>query len=187
MKYLALSKKFNATKTIDNYNNVVGLPYTILQVKREHEFGVIEIGVRHSVEMQFLSKLAKVKYAVITNIGSAHIGFFKSKTNTMYEKLHIIDYFDKDSILFLNGDDKLLRSLNYELKDIKKIWYGTHDYCDYRAQNIHLLKNGTTFECLMHNVCKKVFIPTVWTKYGSKRCCCTSSSSQFKRRFRLRD
>lgn len=40
MIYLALSKKFNATKTIDNYNNVVGLPYTILQVKREHEFGV---------------------------------------------------------------------------------------------------------------------------------------------------
>lgn len=61
--------------------------------------------------------------------------------------------------MFLNGDDKLLRSLNYELKDIKKIWYGTYDYCDYRAQNIYLLKNGTTFECLMHNVCKKVFIP----------------------------
>ena len=73
-----LSTKYNVLKTEGNYNNHIGLPLTILKLK-EHNAMVLEMGMNHLNEITLLSKIAKPTIAVITNIGTAHIGNLGSR------------------------------------------------------------------------------------------------------------
>ena len=73
MIYSVLSQKYKTLKTEGNFNNDIGLPLTILKL-REHEVAVIEMGMNHKREISKLTKIAKPQLAVITNVGTAHIG-----------------------------------------------------------------------------------------------------------------
>lgn len=100
----------NPFKTPGNLNSDIGLPLTLLSMKDE-KIAVIEMGINAKGEMAKLAEIARPKYAVITNIGNAHIENFKTKENILSEKIQITNCFDKDSVLFINGDDELLRKL----------------------------------------------------------------------------
>ncbi len=73
-----LSKKFKVLKTMGNYNNEIGMPLTILGLTDE-EIMVLEMGMNSFGEISKLSKIAKPDVAVITNIGTAHIGMLRFK------------------------------------------------------------------------------------------------------------
>ena len=68
-----LSQKFSVLKTQGNYNNEIGLPLTILQIRKDHEIAVLEMGINDFGEMHRLSKIAKPDYCLITNIGECHL------------------------------------------------------------------------------------------------------------------
>ena len=68
-----MAKKFNVLKTLGNYNNQIGLPLTVLRLKDENVM-VVEMGMNMPNEISTLSKIAKPTIAVITNVGTAHIG-----------------------------------------------------------------------------------------------------------------
>ena len=102
-----------------------------------HEAAVIEMGVSENGEMTRLADIAKPKYAIMTNIGMSHISQFKKKENTRKEKLNIINHFDEDSVLFVNGDDELLNTISKD--DLVKgriVRFGIGEHCDYRATDI---------------------------------------------------
>ena len=69
----ALSPYFKVQKTIGNFNNQLGLPITILQLDEDTEISVLEMGMSGFGEIEFLTKLARPHYAIITNIGEAHM------------------------------------------------------------------------------------------------------------------
>ena len=71
-----LSKKYKVLKTIGNYNNEIGLPLTILSLTDE-EIMVLEMGMNSFGEISVLTNIAKPDVAVITNIGTAHIGLLR--------------------------------------------------------------------------------------------------------------
>ncbi|BBF43031.1 UDP-N-acetylmuramoylalanyl-D-glutamyl-2,6-diaminopimelate--D-alanyl-D-alanine ligase [Lachnospiraceae bacterium KM106-2] len=107
----ALSTKFDVLKTAGNMNSQIGLPLTVLRIMNYHEAAVIEMGMSEEGEMEKLAYMAKPDIAVMTNIGVSHIGQLGSKENIRKEKLNIIDQFDENGLLYVNGDDELLREV----------------------------------------------------------------------------
>ena len=84
-----MSQKYKTLKTEGNNNNNIGLPLTILRLQDE-EVAVIEMGMNHFGEITYLSKIAKPDIAVITNVGTSHIGNLGSRENILKAKLEII-------------------------------------------------------------------------------------------------
>lgn len=119
-----LSPYFNVRKTEGNFNNELGLPLTILSLDRETEFAVLEMGMSAFGEISFLSKLAKPDYAVITNIGEAHMQDLGSREGIAKAKLEIIDGLAKNGKLFFDGDEPLLQALTKKEKVISTISFG---------------------------------------------------------------
>ena len=114
-----LSEKYKVIKTIGNFNNEIGLPITIFNIDETTEVVVLEMGMNHMGEISRLSKIARPNYAVITNIGVAHIENLGSQENIFKAKSEIMDYLAADGKVYLNGDDDFL--LRY--RDRKNVTY----------------------------------------------------------------
>ena len=136
--YSVLSKKFNILKTDGNYNNNIGLPLTILKLK-DHNMMVLEMGMDKFGEIEYLSNIASPTHAVITNVGTAHIGNLGSRENIMKAKLEIISGMNKDGKLYLNNDNDLLNEHLDKIKEkINVITIGIDNNSDYMATDIIL-------------------------------------------------
>ncbi len=105
-----LSGSFRVLKTQGNLNNQWGLPLTLLELKKEDEVAVVELGINHPGEMEWLSEIARPDVAVVTAIGEAHLGFFKNRRHLAVEKLKIAAHLRKGGTKILNADDTLLRT-----------------------------------------------------------------------------
>lgn len=140
----ALSARFRVYKTQGNHNSQVGVPITMTELSKEDEIGVIELGMSEPGELTVIARLAAIEMAVITNIGVAHIEQLGSKENIYREKLTIQDGLSEGGILFLNGDDELLKETKAR-EGFRTIYYGTGENCDYRAVDIRLEDGYPTF------------------------------------------
>lgn len=96
-----LSRSFNVSATQGNLNNHIGVPLTILATTPEHTAAVWEMGMNHSGEIAPLCEIARPKYGIITNIGSAHIEFMKTREAIAEEKGMLGRALPADGILFL--------------------------------------------------------------------------------------
>lgn len=105
-----LSKKYQVLKSEGNKNNRIGIPQTIFGLNSKFDCLVLELGMNHFHEIEQLSNLVKPNIAVITNIGSAHIGNLGSKQNILKAKMEILSGMT-GGILFVNGNDPLLKKL----------------------------------------------------------------------------
>lgn len=106
-----LSEKYQVLKTIDNYNNEVGVPLTLLQIREEHEAAVIEMGISDFGEMHRLSKMVRPTICVITNIGQNHLITLKSREGIFKAKTEIFDFMKEDADVCLNGEDDKLSTI----------------------------------------------------------------------------
>ena len=104
-----LAAKYNTYATSGNHNNHIGVPYTLLHMPADTECAVIEMGMNHAGEISYLSKIAAPDYAVITNIGTAHIGNLGSQENIFRAKLEVLEGMESGSEkLILPVDDAFL-------------------------------------------------------------------------------
>ena len=110
-----LGKKYKVLKTEGNFNNELGLPLTLFRLTREHQICVLEMGMNHFGEIDYLTKIVRPDVAVITNIGDAHIENLGSRANILKAKSEIFNYMESGSLAVLNGDDPLLRSLEGQI------------------------------------------------------------------------
>ena len=120
MVYSVLNEKFKVLKTQGNFNNQIGLPLTILGLKDE-QILVLEMGMNHFGEISYLSKIAKPNVAIITNIGTAHIGNLGSRENILKAKLEILDGMQPNGTLIINNDNDLLHEWYLNNKENYKI------------------------------------------------------------------
>ena len=140
-----MSEKFNVLKTQGNYNNGIGLPLTILRLKDE-EAMVVEMGMNHFGEISLLSKIAKPTVAIITNVGTAHIGNLGSRENILKAKLEILDGLQGDTVI-INNDNDLLSDWNKENEKYNVLTYGiANKQSKYVAENIETFENKSIFE-----------------------------------------
>jgi UDP-N-acetylmuramoyl-tripeptide--D-alanyl-D-alanine ligase len=113
-EYIAgvLSQKYNVLKTEGNYNNEIGVPLTLLRIRKEHEAAVIEMGISDFGEMHRLSKMARPDICVITNIGQCHLENLKTRDGILKAKTEIFDFMNPDGEVCLNGNDDKLAQIS---------------------------------------------------------------------------
>jgi len=113
MLHTIMSKKYNTYKPIKNYNNHIGLPFSILGIK-DHEAVVLEMGMNHLGEISYLSNIAKPDIAIVTQVLPVHIEFLGTIENILKAKLEIADGLKKDGTLIINNDNEHLRGANLD-------------------------------------------------------------------------
>jgi UDP-N-acetylmuramoyl-tripeptide--D-alanyl-D-alanine ligase len=129
-----VSKKFNTLCTTGNLNNHIGVPLTLLRLKQEHEFAIIEMGANHQKEIMTLCEIAEPTYGMITNIGRAHLEGFGGIEGVKKGKGEMFDYLRHNKgMAFVNRDDSVIMEMS---KGLKVFTYGTSPDCDVHAQDI---------------------------------------------------
>jgi UDP-N-acetylmuramoyl-tripeptide--D-alanyl-D-alanine ligase len=88
-----------------NWNNLVGIPLTLLQLKKAHKYCVLELGTNTPGEIKRLSYIISPRIGLITNIGHAHIGFFSTRRKIYEEKKALFDNLESGGAAILNMDD----------------------------------------------------------------------------------
>ena len=113
-----LSTQGNVLKTQANYNNEIGVPKTLLELGPEHDYAVIEMGMRGAGQIGLLAKIARPTVSVITNVGTAHIGLLGSEQAIANAKCELLEEMPATSIAVLNHDNRLL------IETAAKVWQG---------------------------------------------------------------
>lgn len=109
--YSVLSSKYKCIKTEGNYNNHIGVPYTLLQLREADKYAVVEMGMSSRGEIKFLCEMALPDYGIMTNIGDSHLEFLLNRDNVFIEKSEIKNYVDSDKLIVF-GDDIYLKKLD---------------------------------------------------------------------------
>ncbi len=141
-----MSRKYKVLKTEGNLNNNIGLPFTILRLKDE-EAMVVEMGMNHMGEISLLTKIAKPTLAVITNIGTAHIGNLGSRENILKAKLEILEGLQGSSIVVNSDNDLLGKWAEENNRKYNVITYGIrNENSIYKAKDIQSFVDKSTYK-----------------------------------------
>ena len=135
--YSLLSAKAKTLKTEGNYNNHIGLPYTLLNVTDEEKFVVLEMGMSSLGEIKRLGEISSPDYAIITNIGDSHIEFLKTRDNVFKAKTELLEFVNKENT-FVCGDDEYLAKL-----DVNRI--GFNDVNTHKIESYEFSDKGSKF------------------------------------------
>ena len=135
--YSLLSAKAKTLKTEGNYNNHIGLPYTLLNVTDEEKFVVLEMGMSSLGEIRRLGEISSPDYAIITNIGDSHIEFLKTRDNVFKAKTELLEFVNKENT-FVCGDDEYLAKL-----DVNRI--GFNDNNTHKIESYEFSDRGSKF------------------------------------------
>lgn len=139
-----LSQKYKVLSTSGNFNNNIGLPLTILRYKDE-DIMVLEMGMNSLGEISYLSKIASPTLAVITNVGTAHIGKLHGQNNILKAKMEITDGLQKGGVLIINNDNKPLHDYLGNIK-CRYMTVGINNKSDIMAENIEYQDFSSTFK-----------------------------------------
>ena len=138
-----LATNYRTHRTVGNFNNEIGMPLTILQMKDDTEVLVVEMGMSDFGEIDRLTNIAQPDYAIITNIGESHIEHLGSREGIAKAKLEITNGLKRDGKLLIDGDEKLL-DICKEKENVISIGF-TEDLT-VKITNVQLINQMTTFE-----------------------------------------
>ncbi len=110
-----LSHRYSTAIAEGNFNSEVGLCLAALKVRKDHTHAVFEMGMNRRGEMDILAEIVKPDYALITNIGTAHIGLLGSREQIAKEKKKIFSFFGGTQIGFIREDESFLSLLKEEV------------------------------------------------------------------------
>jgi UDP-N-acetylmuramoyl-tripeptide--D-alanyl-D-alanine ligase len=119
----------NTVMNPGNYNSETGLPLAVFAVRACHEVGVFEMGMNRRGEIAELAGVLKPDVALITNIGSAHIGILGSKEAIAEEKKNIFAQFDGKGIALIPADTPFRDFLAHGVKG-RTVFYGEESFAD---------------------------------------------------------
>ncbi|MBU1091214.1 MAG: UDP-N-acetylmuramoyl-tripeptide--D-alanyl-D-alanine ligase, partial [Candidatus Omnitrophica bacterium] len=137
-----LSGRFRVLKNPGTKNNQIGLPLSLLDLNSRHNAAVLELGTNHFGEIAYLSGICQPNVGIITNIGPAHLEFFKDLKGVFREKYSISGHLQKPRMMILNADDKNLRSKLFKReKKSFNLGFGIRSKADFSARAIKI-QNG---------------------------------------------
>ncbi|MEL7506337.1 MAG: UDP-N-acetylmuramoyl-tripeptide--D-alanyl-D-alanine ligase [Cyanobacteria bacterium J06554_1] len=127
-------------KTRANFNNEIGVPKTLLEVTPDHDYAVVEMGMRGPGEIALLTQIAQPNVAVITNVGTAHIGRLGSEQAIADAKCELLATMPRDSVAVLNHDNPRL------IETAARVWSGQTLTYGLTGGDIHGQFRGQTVE-----------------------------------------
>ncbi|SMG37888.1 UDP-N-acetylmuramoyl-tripeptide--D-alanyl-D-alanine ligase [Fibrobacter sp. UWB13] len=125
MTKAVLSMKYNTHATKGNFNNHIGVPMTLFQLKHSHEAAVVEMGTSGPDEIRPLSLATEPDIAVITNIGASHLERLGDLDGVFNEKINIVAGLKENGTLIVNADDERLCKVK-ATKHYKVVTFGVH-------------------------------------------------------------
>lgn len=132
--HAVLKTQFKVFATKGNYNNHIGVPLSLLSIKKKHQLAIIEMGANHTGEIAELCELSQPSFGIITNIGHAHLEGFGSYENIQKTKLALYKTIKGNSgFVFVHFADEVLME---ESKHIKRSTYGISEDADVHAKLI---------------------------------------------------
>ncbi|MBG7606633.1 MAG: UDP-N-acetylmuramoyl-tripeptide--D-alanyl-D-alanine ligase [Verrucomicrobia bacterium] len=153
-----LSQAFNVNATKGNLNNHIGLPLTVLSTTEEHTAAIFEIGMNHGGELSPLCEIARPKFGVITNIGSAHIEFLGSREAIAEEKGTLARYLPEDGLLFTPAGCEF--NEYFRARTRSRLTPVGNGRGLVRAENLRLQPDGTRFTLVIDGEdSAEVFLP----------------------------
>ena len=134
-----LSLEGNVLATHGNLNNDIGMPLTLLRIRDEHDFAVIEMGANHFGEIEFLTKIARPDVAVVNNAGAAHLEGFGNLEGVAQAKGEIFIGLGTRGVAVINADDKFADYWNDSNKGREVFTFGINNESTISG---HLLSDG---------------------------------------------
>lgn len=107
-----LRQKYNVVCNKGNLNSETGLPLSVFEINSNNQIGVFEMGMNRKGEIAEISAVLKANFALITNIGTAHIGILGSRDDIAFEKRHVFDYISENGAAFINTMDEYAKFLS---------------------------------------------------------------------------
>ncbi len=130
-----LSQEFNVLKTTGNFNNLIGMPLSLLPVDNQHDVAVLEMGMNRPGEIARMTEIADPDIACIVNVQAAHLAGLGSVEGVARAKGEIFDGCSSWAKLCVNYDDKLVRGLARKMHQ-EQIPYGRHAKALVRATHV---------------------------------------------------
>lgn len=155
-----VSQKYKTLKTDGNFNNHIGLPLTVLRLE-DHEAMVVEMGMSDFGEISLLTKIARPSIAVITNVGTAHIGNLGSRENILKAKLEILEGLQPGGTLIINNDNDMLHMWNEQNTEVNVKTFGIENSSDYEACNVSFKENGISYDLVSENLKDNIDVPVL--------------------------
>ena len=147
---LIMRQKYDVYSTVGNFNSVIGMPMSLMEAGEDKQAAVFEMGMSGFGEISAMSNCATPDVAMVTNIGSSHLEYLKTRENIAKAKLEIADGLSDGGYLLLAGDEPILRgSVVNKYKNKCKILYvgkNAGNNNDILIQNIRILKDKTVFD-----------------------------------------
>ncbi len=129
-----LRNKYEVHATKGNYNNLIGLPLTILSAPITTQFLILEMGSNAPGEIAALAEIGKPNYGLITSIGAAHVEGFGSLQNIAKEKLSLYAYVHKNKgEIFALMDDPVI--CEYAKDRTNSVKYGRAEFVENSKSN----------------------------------------------------
>jgi UDP-N-acetylmuramoyl-tripeptide--D-alanyl-D-alanine ligase len=100
-----LEGRFRVVRNRGNFNNHIGLPLSLIELRQRPDMAVVELGMNHTGEISTLVRVAEPDVRVWTNVGEAHLGFFASIDAIADAKAEILERADASTLLVANADD----------------------------------------------------------------------------------
>ena len=155
-----LSQKYSVLATDNNLNNHIGVPLTLLKLKKHHQLAIIEMGANHLKEIELLCNIALPNWGYITNFGKAHIEGFGSIQGVIRGKSELYDnLIDRKQKILINGDDheQINLTKNYPITS-----FGKGD-----KNNLQILLQENKNKTLQLNFKENNFISPLYGTYNS--------------------
>jgi UDP-N-acetylmuramoyl-tripeptide--D-alanyl-D-alanine ligase len=142
-------QRWRTLKTEGNFNNRIGVPYTLFRLTAKHQAAVIEMGVDHRGQTTRLCEIVRPTIGLITNIGPDHLEFFGSMEGSAQAKAELLDMLPTTGTAVLNRDDPYFDYLAARAQ-CRVISFGLSEKADVRAIQVSSdARKGTTFGLML--------------------------------------
>lgn len=156
LRLVDTDSKESVLATKGNFNNHIGVPLTLLELNKEHEYAVIEMGANHKGEIAYCASLAKPNVSVINNVEPAHLEGFGSIEGVAEAKSEIYQSLGESGTAIINLDCEFASKWLEEFIDCHKVTVSRHKDAHFSANNVHLNSEGlVTFDLIKRHLTGK--------------------------------
>jgi UDP-N-acetylmuramoyl-tripeptide--D-alanyl-D-alanine ligase len=130
-----LASRYRVVRNRGNFNNHIGLPLSLMELRQRPEIAVVELGMNHAGEISTLVRVAEPDVRVWTNVGEAHLGFFPSIDAIADAKAEIFEGATEATLLVANADDDRVASRTSAFAG-RVVTFGIDREADVRAASV---------------------------------------------------